>query len=72
MMDPLIRLAAAADIALNISHETGVLHALPLPPSGLAQFGLLVGSVYLLHEACGGMATMIGAIRVWWRHRRPK
>lgn len=68
MMDPLVRLAAAADIALNIAHETG--HSLISVQSGLAQFGLLMGGAYLLHEACGGAATIVSTMHIWWRRKR--
>lgn len=70
MMDPLVRIAAASDIALNIARETGAAHGLPVPQGGLAQFGLFVGSAYLLHEACGGVAGVAQAMRRWWRKQR--
>ena len=43
------------------------MHGLPTPNSGLAQFGLLVGVAYLLHEACGGAMAIARTVRAWWR-----
>lgn len=70
MMGPLVRLAAAFDIALNIAREAGAIHSPQVIQSGLAQFGLLVGVAYILHETAGGTAAVAAYVRKWWKIRR--